>query len=216
MQQRSEEWFAARAGSLGASSLWEAVAKTRSGYSASRANLLARLAVERLTGQPCESYTSGAMRHGIDTEPEARDAYAFYRNAEVEEVGLVPHPSIKESHASPDGLVGADGLVEIKCPNSATHMDFLLTGEIPEKYMTQMFWQMACTGRKWCDFVSFDPRFPEEMRLRIQRVERDETRIAELEKEVTVFLEELDCKLKALRELAKPKPVKRKGRRTKK
>ena len=216
MLQRSKEWIAARAGSLGASSLWEAVSRTRSGFSASRANLLARLAVERLTGTACESYTSGAMQHGIDTEPEARNAYAFYRSTEVEEVGLVPHPSIKGSHASPDGLVGKDGLVEIKCPNSATHLDFLLTGEIPEKYVIQMLWQMACTGRKWCDYVSFDPRFPEEMRMRVKRIEADPERIKQLEKDVVIFLEELESKILMLRNQVAPKAPKRKERRAKK
>ena len=216
MLQRSREWIAARAGSLGASSLWEAVSRTRSGFSASRANLLARLAVERLTGIPCESYTSGPMQHGIDTEPEARNAYAFYRSTEVEEVGLVPHPSIQGSHASPDGLVGKDGLVEIKCPNSATHLDFLLTGEIPEKYVIQMLWQMACTGRKWCDYVSFDPRFPEEMRMRVKRIEADPERIKQLEKDVVIFLEELESKILMLRNQVAPKAPKRKERRAKK
>lgn len=201
MQQRSSEWYAARCGSLGASSLHEAVARTKSGYSASRANLLARLAVERLTGAPQETYQNAAMQHGIDTEPDARSAYAFYHDVNVEEIGIVPHPSIAGTHASPDGLVGDDGLVEIKCPNSATHLDFLLTGAIPDKYVVQMLWQMACTGRKWCDFASYDPRFPEELRLRVKRLPRDNTRIAELEYEASSFLGELEAKLASLRSM---------------
>lgn len=199
MQQRSADWFAARCGSLGASSLHEAIARTKSGYSASRANLLARLAVERLTGTPQETYQNAAMQHGIATEPEARSAYAFYHDVDVEEIGIVLHPSIAGTHASPDGLVGEAGLVEIKCPNSATHLDFLLTGSIPDKYIVQMLWQMACTGRDWCDYASFDPRFPEDIRLSVERIERDNKRIGDLENEVIAFLGELETKLARLR-----------------
>ena len=115
----------------------------------------------------------------------------------------MPHPTIANSGASPDGLIGEDGLIEIKCPNTSTHIETLLGGSIPAKYMIQMQWQMACTGRAWCDFVSFDPRMPEEMRLFVRRMERNDEWIVELEKEVAKFLEELDEKQKALMELAK-------------
>jgi putative phage-type endonuclease len=159
---------------------------------------MARLAVERLTGHQEENYVNAAMLHGIETEPEARSAYVFYYDADVEETGIVLHPSIQRTHASPDGLVGKDGLVEIKCPNSATHLDFLLTEAIPDKYIVQMLWQMACTGRAWCDFASYDPRFPEDMRLRVKRVHRDIERINALEDEVRAFMAELDAKLAKL------------------
>lgn len=196
--QGTDEWRAARAGSLGASSLHEAVAKTKTGWSASRANRMATLLIERLTGAPQDSYINAAMQHGIDTEPEARAAYSFRTDVEVAEVGLLPHPSIARTHASPDGLVGSDGLVEIKCGQPATHLEYLLGGSIPGKYLIQMQWQLRCADRRWCDFVSYSPHFPERMRLFVQRVNRDDRHIAELEQQVREFLAELDEKIAAL------------------
>jgi putative phage-type endonuclease len=189
--QGSSEWKALRAGSLGASSVADMVAKTKSGYSTSRANLAARLICERLTGEPQESYTNAAMQWGTDTEPQARLMYEFMQDVTVEQVGLVLHPVIAKSHASPDGLVGL-GLVEIKCPNSATHIETLLSEKIDGKYIKQMQWQLAVCEREWCDFVSFDPRLPPEMQIFIKRVERDDTMIADLEKEARIFLTEVD------------------------
>ena len=158
--QRSPEWFAARLGSLGASEVYEAIARTKTGWGASRANVMARKIVERLTGMPQDTYVNAAMQDGIDTEPEARVAYEFLRNVEVVEIGLIRHPSIRDTHASPDGLIGEDGLLEIKCPQSAKHIETLLGQAIDGRYVTQMQWQMACSGRQWCDFVSYDPRHP--------------------------------------------------------
>jgi putative phage-type endonuclease len=201
IEQGSEEWKQARVGSLGASSLHEAVARTKSGWSTSRANVMARLVLERITGQPQDSYVNAAMQHGIDTEPEARDAYSFMKDADVEQVGLIRHPTISGTHASPDGLVGKDGLVEIKCGQPATHLEYLLGGSIPGKYLIQMAWQMRCADKAWCDFVSYSPAFPEHMRLFTQRVNRDDKQIAELEKEVVAFLAELDAKLASLTSL---------------
>lgn len=199
--QGSAEWKALRCGKVTASRVADIIAKTKSGYSASRANYAAELVAERLTGNVQESYTNAAMQHGTLTEPEARVAYEFRTDLTVTEVGFVEHPNIGMTGASPDGLVGEDGLVEIKCPNTATHIDTLLTGKVPTKYETQMHWQMACTGRKWCDYVSYDPRLPESMRLFVARLHRDDARIAELEKEVTAFLSELDAKVKTLTDL---------------
>jgi putative phage-type endonuclease len=198
--QGSKEWHALRLGRLTASRVADAVAKTKTGWGASRANLMATLIIERLTDTPQESFTSPAMQHGIDTEPQARAAYCFYRDAEVTEVGFVEHPSIPMSGCSPDGLIGDAGMLEIKCPNTATHLETLLDGTIPGKYVTQMQWQMACTGRQWCDFVSFDPRLPESMRLFVQRVPRNNARIEELSGEVIAFLVELNDKLATLRD----------------
>jgi putative phage-type endonuclease len=197
--QGSEEWKLARCGSLGASRLADAVARTKTGYGASRANLMAELLVERLTGIPTEGFVSSAMQWGTEKEPDARAAYEFRSDVEVAQVGIVPHPTIVGTHASPDGLVGDDGLIEIKCPGTATHVETLLGDEIPGKYVTQMQWQMACTGRAWCDFVSFDPRMPESMSLFVKRVQRDDVRIAELELEARKFLAELDAKVSDLR-----------------
>jgi putative phage-type endonuclease len=201
MEQRSPEWFAARAGKVTASRVAEVVAKTKTGWAASRANYMAELIAERLTGVSAEKFSNAAMQWGTDQEPEARAAYCFYTDADVTEVGFVGHPTIAMSGASPDGLVGAAGLVEIKCPNTATHIDTLIGQIIPAKYVTQMQWQMACTGRAWCDFVSFDPRLPESMTLFVDRVHRDDKLIAELETEVSAFLGELDAKVARLRAL---------------
>ena len=197
--QGSPEWFSVRLGRVTASRVADVVAKTKTGWGASRANYMAELIAERLTGEVAPSFSSAAMQWGTEMEPMARAAYEFRTDATVETIGFVSHPSILMSGASPDGLVGSDGLVEIKCPNTATHIDTLMGDTIDGKYQTQMQWQMACTGRQWCDFVSFDPRMPESMRLFIQRVKRDDARIAELENSVCDFLVEVDSKVQNLR-----------------
>ena len=200
-EQGSAEWFSERLGKVTASRVADVIAKTKTGWGASRANYMAQLVAERLTGAPQESYTNAAMQWGIDMEPDARAAYSFYADCDVSPVGFVPHQYIAMSGASPDGLIGEDGLVEIKCLNTATHIDTLLSKRVPEKYVTQMMWQMACTGRKWCDFVSFDPRMPEHMRMFVQRRERDDQAIRELEADVRAFLKELDAKVDDLNAL---------------
>ena len=196
--QGSAAWFADRCGCVTASRISDILARTKSGHSASRASYCAQLVAERLTGIPAETYTNGAMQWGIEKEPEARAAYCFMRDAEVEEVGFIPHRHIALSGASPDGLVGDDGLVEIKCPETKTHIETLRGKKIPDKYITQLMWQLACTGRAWCDFVSYDPRMPEHMRLFVKRIARDDAAIRELEKEVRVFLAEVDKTLSDL------------------
>ena len=201
MEQRTPEWFAARCGKVTASRVADVIAKTKTGWGASRANLMADLIVERLTGQPASAFINAAMEWGTEQEPHARAAYSARTGELVEEVGFVPHPTIDAAGASPDGLVGDDGLVEFKCPNTATHLDTLLAGAVPGKHAAQLQWQMACTGRKWCDFVSFDPRVPEHLRMFVRRVERDDALIAGLEADVTVFLEELTHKLNQLEKL---------------
>jgi len=200
MEQRSPEWHAARFGRVTASRLADVVARTKSGYSTSRANYMAELICERLTGTQGAFYSNAAMQWGTETEPMARAAYEGAVGALVVEVGFIPHNSITMAGASPDGLVGDGGLVEIKCPMTATHIDTLLSQSVPTRYNIQMQWQMACTGRKWCDFVSFDPRMPEGMQIFIKRVERDDVLISELEKEVTIFLSEIDTKIVQLKE----------------
>jgi putative phage-type endonuclease len=199
--QGSPEWHALRCGKVTASRIADIVAKTKTGPSALRANYMAELIAERLTGVPAEGFKSEAMKWGTDKEPEARAAYEFYRSETVKEVGFVLHPTIDQSGASPDGLVGDDGMVEIKCPNSATHLETLLGRMVPAKYVNQMQWQMACAGRQWCDFVSFDPRLPEHMRLFVKRMPRDDQRIKELETEVAGFLLEIAVKLSELNSL---------------
>jgi putative phage-type endonuclease len=199
--QGSDEWKALRLGKVTASRVADMVARTKSGYGASRANYAAQLIAERLTGQPAESYTNAAMQHGTDTEPEARNAYEFYHGVTVEQVAFVRHPTIADAGCSPDGLVGDDGMVEIKCPMTATHLDTLLGQSTPAKYIDQMQFQMSCCGRQWADFVSYDPRLPEHMRLFVRRVERDDNRIAELEAEAIAFLKEIAAKIEQLENL---------------
>jgi putative phage-type endonuclease len=203
--QHSPAWFAARVGKVTASRVADVVARTKTGYGAGRANYMAELIAERLTGEPAEKFRSPAMEWGTMHEGQAREVYAFRTGLDVTETGFVAHPKLAMTGASPDGLVGESGLVEIKCPNTATHLDTLLSGAVPEKYVTQMLWQMACTGREWCDFVSFDPRLPGPMRLFVKRVERDAERIMELEAEVGTFLAELDDKVGRLRALYEQK-----------
>lgn len=199
MEQRSIEWFQARAGKVTASRVSDVVARTKTGWGASRANYAAQLVAERLTGTVEEGYSNSAMQWGTDKEPEARIAYSFLHGHSVIEEGFINHPRLLMSGASPDGLVDNVGLVEIKCPNTATHIDTILSEAVPSKYITQMLWQMACCEREWCDFVSYDPRLPEEMRLFVKRVERNDARIAELEDEVSVFLREVDETVSRLR-----------------
>lgn len=199
IEQGTDEWKQLRLGKATASKIADITARTKSGWAASRANCMADLICERLTGLPRESFTNAAMQWGTDMEPEARRTYAFITDAEVTEVAFVDHPSIPNSGASPDGLVGTDGLVEIKCPLTATHIETLLGAEIDGKYVKQMQWQMTCTGRKWCDFVSYDPRMPENMQIHIRRVHYDPQMVAQLEDEVSEFLAELDAKVEQLR-----------------
>jgi putative phage-type endonuclease len=201
MEQRTEEWFQSRLGRVTASRVADVIAKTKSGYSASRDNYMAQLICERLTGQQGESFTNAAMTWGTETEPLARSAFEAYADVMVEEVGFVPHPRIRDSGASPDGLVGLFGMLEIKCPNTATHIDTLLTQTVPSKYITQMQWQMACCERQWCEFVSFDPRLPQDLQLFVKRVEFNQTYVAMLEEEVINFLEELEIKVAKLTNL---------------
>jgi len=201
--QGSDEWKLARCGSLGASRVSDAIAKTKTGWGASRSGLMSELIVERLTGVPYNGYQNEAMIRGQQVEPQARSAYAATIFDDVTEVGIIRHPSIQWSHASPDGLVGDDGIVEIKCPQSNTHIETLLGKSIPGNYITQIQWQLCCTGRKWCDWVSFDDRLPAPMRLFVKRVHRDDAAIATLNAEVTTFLAELDSKIAALTKLYK-------------
>ena len=201
IEQRSEEWFAARLGKVTASRVADVIAKTKSGYSTSRDNYMAQLVCERLTGKQGESFTNAAMQWGTETEPLARSAYEAYADLMVEELGFVLHPKIEQAGASPDGLVGLFGMLEIKCPNTATHIEALLTETVPTKYITQMQWQMACAQRQWCDYVSYDPRIRQDLQLFVKRVEFDASYVAMLEEEVIQFLKELDIKVNKLNNL---------------
>lgn len=190
-------WRAARCGRVTASRVADVMRKGKSKGAPSmmRARYLGELVAERLTGVPQDDgYVSGEMQHGIDTEAEARAAYAFRTGYDVSEGGqvFVEHPTIGMAGASPDTFVGDDGLAEIKSPATHTHITYLTTQVIPADYLTQMQWQLGTCERAWCDFVSYDPRLPENLSLFVKRIERDDERIAEMEAEVRKFLAELD------------------------
>jgi putative phage-type endonuclease len=203
MEQRTEEWFSARLGKVTASRVADVLAKIKSGESASRKNYKMELVVQRLTGKPQESFTNAAMEWGTEQEPFARMAYEAHTGTFVKEEGFVDHPTIEGFGCSPDGLVGTtinseqnsafmvSGLIEIKCPNTANHIETVLENKAPSKYIPQMQCQMAVTGAKWCDFVSFDPRLPEDLQLFVVRVERDQEYIDSMEVEVKQFLSEV-------------------------
>lgn len=202
--QRSQEWFAARLGKVTASRIGDLRKRTKTGWAAARADYMADLIAERLSGEHIPGGTGSARRWGQEIEPEAKRAYAFYRDAEIVEVGFIPHPTIADAGASPDGLIGEDGLVEFKCPTVITHLETLETDAIAAEYLQQMQWQMACTGRQWCDFASYDPRYPEAMRLYVQRVRRDDEMIAAIEADVVQFLTELCIRVDRLRSKYEP------------
>jgi len=203
MEQRTEDWFLARKGKVTASRIADVMAKGRGGAeSLTRAKYLDQLVTERLTKTMAEGYTNEAIQRGIDLEPIGRDLYCFTSNNCVVEVGFVNHPFISNSGASPDGLVNDDGLVEIKCPNSLTHVEYILAGKPPAKYIPQMAWQLACTGRKWVDFVSYDDRLEDESKhLFIVRYERDDEYIAEMEEAVKKFLDEVEAKVQKFKSI---------------
>jgi putative phage-type endonuclease len=200
MEQRTPEWFAKRLGKVTASRIADLMAKTKTGPGASRANYLAQLVTERLTGTPTESYKSPAMDWGIEQEAAARAAYSARTGVLVDEVDFVDHPTM-QAGASPDGLVGEDGLIEIKCPNTSTMLEYLEDRTIPQKYRLQMQWQLAVTGRDWCDFVAFDPRLPEHLQLLVIREPRNTDLVVEITHEVNRFLAEVERKVAFLKEL---------------
>lgn len=191
MQQLSEEWFSQRLGKVTASRVADVLAKTKSGPAASRTNYMMELLCQRLTGRREEGFTSAAMLRGTDLEPIARSAYEVHSGLMVVETGLIAHERIIGFAASPDGLCGDVGMLEIKCPNTAQHVEFIQTGTPAGRYQWQMLAQMACAGREWVDFVSFDDRLPEALQFRCIRFNRDDSRITEMEREVKAFLDEL-------------------------
>jgi len=193
IEQGTDEWYLMRLGKVTGSRVAELMAKIKSGEAASRKNYMMELLCQRLTGKREESFNSVAMQRGTELEPIARSFYEAANKVMVEESSFVFHPAIKAFGASPDGFVGDDGLIEIKCPNTAQHIDFITTKKPDGKYIWQMQAQMACTGRKWCDFVSFDDRLPERLQFDSVRVSRDDEKIAEMEAEIVKFLDELDA-----------------------
>jgi putative phage-type endonuclease len=202
IEQRSDDWFAARLGKVTASSLHKVLAKTKTGYGADRGNYMTQLVLERVTGNKADSFSSAAMQWGVDQEPFARAAYETTQGVMVDEIGFIQHPTIEMAGASPDGLVGDDGMVEIKCPESKTALEcWLSDNPVESKYFAQMQWQMRCADRSWCDYVVFDPRMPAKAQLFVKRVERDDAWLETTEAEVIKFLAEVDAKVAALRKI---------------
>lgn len=200
IEQGSQEWLALRAGKVTASKVSDVMsAITTAGYR----NYLADLVVERLTGNKTESFTNAAMQWGVDQEPLARAEYEVKTGNFVDQIAFVEHPTIVDFGCSPDGLVGDDGLIEIKCPNTATHIDYVMQDKVPTKYIPQIQCQLAVTGRKWCDFVSFDPRLPDGLQILIVRLERDDEYIEKLEAQVVKFLDEVNSAVNGLKEKMK-------------
>jgi len=197
--QGTPEWHQARLGRVTASKIADVMMKpSTAGYQ----NYLAQLVCERLTGQPTETFVSAAMQHGTDTEAQARAFYEMETGNDVVEVGFVPHPKLAMSGASPDGLIGADGGVEIKCPQPAEHIRMLTGGPIQRKYLLQMQWGMACTGREWWDFVSFSPALPDRLQMHRQCVPMDAELVEEITEAVTLFLASVDAKVVQLGRLS--------------
>lgn len=199
--QGSEAWHQLRLGKITASRINDVVAQIKTGEAATRADYRIDLANERLTGEPEESFTNAHMERGTELEPFARSAYEIKTGVFVAQVAFVDHPRLKNTGASPDGLVGNEGLIEIKCPKRKNHVKALLDKKVPSKYINQMQWQMACTNRLWVDFVSYCPELPENMQLFIKRVYRDNALIAELESKVIEFDEEVEAVITTLKNL---------------
>jgi putative phage-type endonuclease len=205
-EQQTEQWFTDRLGKVTASRLADVLAKTKTGYSASRANYMTQLVLERITKTRAESYSNAAMEWGVTQEPFARAAYEAHTGQMVEEVGFIQHPDIEDAGASPDGLVGDDGMVEIKCPSSSTALECWLIhaqggNPVDAKYYAQMQWQMRCADRSWCDYVVFDPRMPAKAQLFVFRVQRNPEFLKIAEDEVITFLTEVDIKVAALKQI---------------
>lgn len=205
-EQRSAEWFRERLGCVSSSTIADVLAKPKkgSGEATTRKNLKAKLVCELLTGKRDEDFMSWDMQRGIQLEPLAVDEYEHKRDVECVTVGFVPHPTIPRSGASPDRLIGEDGLIEIKCPKMATHQEYILGGRVPTEYLKQMQWEMACTGRKWADFVSYHPGMPEHLQVFIARLKRDDATIAEIEDEVRKFNAEVDEVIEKLPQAVQP------------
>ena len=198
IKQNTDAWLEIRRGKVTASRVADVMAKTKTGVSASRANYLIELALQRVTGVIEPSFMNDAMQHGKDNEQTARTAFEVAHNVFVDQVAFVDHPTIKDFGCSPDGLIDTDGIVEIKNPNSSTHWATIKANEIPNKYYIQMMAQLSCTGREWNDYVSFDSRFPDRSQLFVKRLHRDDKYIAEMESEIIKFLDEVNSEVELI------------------
>lgn len=204
--QGSPEWLEARKGMLTSCRIAAACSFNKSGKeSEKRAKMKLEILYELITGRAMEHYVSPAMEFGIENEGRARAEYEYIKKVNVEEAGFVLHPSLDRCGASPDGVINGEGLLEIKVPNTLTHLEYLRDGIVPSEYMPQITWQLACAGpeAKYCDFVSFDPRLPDELQMFVVRVDRDEKKIAEQENQAVIFLEEVVQEFERIKRNAK-------------
>ena len=202
INQGDESWHSLRLGKVTASKIADIMSKGKGGAeTAGLRNYRAAILCERLTGIREETYANGAMARGTELEPMARECYEFLTGTTVEQVAFIDHPTIPMAGMSPDGLCGTDGLVEIKCPNTSNHIDYLLSGKPPAQYIPQMMFQMACSGRSWCDFVSYDPRLSEDLQLFVVRLKRDDAYIATMEANVIEFNNSVDAMLSELKRI---------------
>lgn len=198
-----DEWLACRLGKVTASRVWQVVKRTKTGWSAYRENYKMELIADRLTGMVRDTYKSEAMLWGQQTEPDAIARYNASAGVTVNtSTWFLPHPKLAWAGCSPDGLVGDDGMVQVKCPDSKTHVETLLGKEPDPDYVTQCQWELACSGRQWNDLLSYDPRVPSPIRLYRFRVHRDDVLIAQLEEMVRVFLDEIAIAIASLGTLA--------------
>ena len=211
LMQNTPEWLMQRIGMCTGSKVADVIGRKKqtkaqiekgevAEYLKGRDDYMWDVVVERLTGRATDHYISPAMEHGTDTEPLARAAYETAMDVDVKHGGFFVHPQMEWFGASPDGLIGTDGILEIKCPTTRVHLQYLKDDEIPIDYAPQMLAELACTERKWCDFVSYDDRLPANMRLFIKRFERNDALIAGMEAEVKTFLEDVILRLGELAE----------------
>jgi putative phage-type endonuclease len=200
MEQRTEEWYKSKLGNVGASRVADVIAKTKSGYSTSRRNYMMELILQRLTGKQADSFFSADMQRGIDLEPVAISVYEMQKDVSVKPVGFIMHSKIERSGASPDGLINDDGQIEVKCPKPYNHLQTLLGNNPPNQYIPQIQWQLACTGRDWCDFISYSPDFDLNMQIKIIRVPKDNEYILMLENEISLFVDEMILLEKEIKE----------------
>ncbi len=202
MEQRTAQWFQARLGKVTASNVYNVISKTAKGTPTSKyEDYKIKLMTERLTGEISQSYPTPAMQWGIEHEEDALKEYAFIYDTEITQCGFIQHPTIKMAGASPDGLIGENGLIEIKCPQSINHLRFCIDDEIKPEYHAQMQFQMACTERKWCDFISYDPRFAGDsshLRMKIKRIYRDDKQIEQINQAVEAFLAEIEQEIQRI------------------
>lgn len=203
--QRTPEWFAARLGRITASRACDIVAAIKSGEAAARRDYRLQLVCERMTGQSQEDgYINADMQRGIDLEPAAFAAYESVTGQMAARVGFLCHTELMAG-ASPDGVIGDfDGLIELKCPKSATHLKYLKAGGVPADYLPQVLHQLWITGAAYVDFVSYDPRFPEPLQLFVARLERADAPIADYEAKALAFLAEVERDVLAVATLANP------------